>query len=124
NTGRVLPGPFAGMMGPARDPWLIEASPFDPKAYGAFPAYEFDHQERPHDATRTAFTIPNLSLPEELRTDRLDGRLDLLKHLDAQRRGLDEVPNAASLDRNREAAVSLLLSPSVRKAFDVTSGDP
>ena len=47
NTGRVIPGQFAGMMGPRRDPWFIEASPFDPTAYGAFPEYEFDHQERP-----------------------------------------------------------------------------
>src|SRR5262249_20687393 len=40
-TGRVIPGPFAGQMGPQRNPWLIEASPFDTMAYGAFPEYEF-----------------------------------------------------------------------------------
>src|SRR5262245_58362369 len=53
NTGRVIPGPFAGTMGHARDPWLIEASPFNPRAYGAFPEYEFDHQERPIPAPRS-----------------------------------------------------------------------
>src|SRR5947208_343745 len=34
-SGRVIPGSFAGMMGHAREPWVIEASPYDPKAYGA-----------------------------------------------------------------------------------------
>ena len=46
NTGRVIPGQFAGLMGPRRDPWFIEASPFDPTGYGAYPAFEFDHQDR------------------------------------------------------------------------------
>src|SRR5262249_34196689 len=46
NTGRVIPGQFGGQMGPHRDPWFIDASPFDPTAYGAYPEYEFDHQQR------------------------------------------------------------------------------
>ena len=37
-TGRVIPGQFAGVMGPHRDPWFIEASPFDSTSYGAYPA--------------------------------------------------------------------------------------
>src|SRR6185436_6637018 len=40
NTGRVIPGQFAGEMGPRRDPWFIEAAPFDPAAYGAYPEFE------------------------------------------------------------------------------------
>src|SRR5262249_15541415 len=32
-TGRVIPGQFAGQMGPARDPWVIEASPFRARVY-------------------------------------------------------------------------------------------
>src|SRR5260221_10109781 len=53
NTGRVIPGPFAGEMGHAHEPWLIEASPFHPRAYGAFPEFEFDHQERPIPSPRS-----------------------------------------------------------------------
>ncbi len=37
NTGRVLPGQFAGIMGRRHDPWFLEASPFDPGHYGAYP---------------------------------------------------------------------------------------
>ena len=61
---RVLPGPYAGLMGPRHDPWFIEASPFNPRGYGAYPEYEFDHQRRTHQPKRTVFQAPNLSLPE------------------------------------------------------------
>ena len=47
NTGRVIPGQFGGEMGPKHDPWFIEASPFDPTAYGAYPSYRV----RPPGAT-------------------------------------------------------------------------
>ena len=58
-TGRVIPGQFAGEMGPTHDPWFIEASPFDPNAYGAYPAYEFDHQQRPLSGNRVKkFQVP------------------------------------------------------------------
>src|SRR5262245_10636884 len=33
-TGRVIPGQFAGIMGSQRDPWFIEAAPFNAKTYG------------------------------------------------------------------------------------------
>jgi hypothetical protein len=66
NTGRVLPGQFAGEMGRRRDPWFVEASPFEPLAYGAYPEYEFDHQDRPNKPTRSRFQTPDLTLPEGL----------------------------------------------------------
>ncbi len=122
NTGRVIPGPFAGIMGRARDPWFIEASPFDPRAYGAYPEYEFDHQQRPRPVGQTkVFQAPSLSLPEGLGGGRLDGRLDLLRHIDRQRRDLDA---GAGFDHNRQTAVALLTQPRVRQAFDVTRADP
>ena len=40
-TGRIIPGQFGGQMGNRRDPWFIEASPFNAKSYGAYPDYEF-----------------------------------------------------------------------------------
>src|SRR5262249_5718330 len=52
NSGRVIPGWAAGQMGPRREPWLIECSAFEPRAYGAYPQYEFDHQQRPYQPKR------------------------------------------------------------------------
>jgi uncharacterized protein (DUF1501 family) len=124
NTGRVIPGQFAGIMGRARDPWFLEASAFEPKAYGAYPEYEFDHQERPRTAKRKEFTIPDLSLPEGVDGERFGGRLDILKHLDGQRKTLDAAASAGAFDRNRADAVSLLTDARVRAAFDLGKAKP
>jgi uncharacterized protein (DUF1501 family) len=124
NSGRVIPGQFAGVMGRTRDPWFIEASAFEPKAYGAYPEYEFDHQERPRTPKRKAFTIPDLSLPQGVDGARFSARLDMLKHLDAQRQTLDKAANAGAFDRTRADAVSLLTDARVRAAFDLNKANP
>lgn len=118
NTGRVIPGQFAGVMGRHRDPWFLEASAFEPKAYGAFPGYEFDHQQRKYAPSRKGFVLPDLSLPQGVDPVRLDARLDILKHIDARRTALDAV--AVGLDRSRQDAVSLLTDARVRRAFDLS----
>jgi len=123
-TGRVLPGQFGGVMGPRRDPWFIEASPYDPTAYGAYPVYEFDHQERKRTARDKRFQAPHLSLPEGLGETRLLNRLDLLNGLDQQRRRLDRDARTESFDRSRQDAVSLLTDARVRGAFDVLGAEP
>jgi uncharacterized protein (DUF1501 family) len=119
NTGRVIPGQFAGAMGRHRNPWFLEASKFEPKAYGAYPEYEFDHQDRVYKAVRSAFEIPDLTLPQGTDGTRLADRLNVLKRIDEQRAGLDREAGAAGLDRHRQAAVSLLMDARVRKAFDI-----
>jgi hypothetical protein len=123
-SGRVIAGPYAGMMGHQREPWFIEASPFDPIAYGAYPEYEFDHQERPQPAKQKVFQAPSLSLPEGLGLGRLGGRMGLLKHIDGQRRDLEHVANLEAFDRFRQEAVSLLTDPRIRQTFDVTKAEP
>jgi hypothetical protein len=124
NTGRVIPGQFAGAMGRTRDPWFLEASLFEPKAYGAYPEYEFDHQERRYEAKRKAFLVPNLSLPEGVDAARFGGRLDILRHIDAQRQSLDVDGSAGVFSRSRADAVSLLTDARVRRAFDLNRAAP
>ena len=75
----------AVLSAPTAVEWLIEASPFNPRAYGAFPEYEFDHQQRPIPSPRSAFAMPNLSLPQDFAGGRLDNRLSLLHAIDQQR---------------------------------------
>lgn len=123
-SGRVIPGAFAGIMGPAREPWLIEASPFESRAYGAYPEYEFDHQQRTYEPKRKVFEVPDLSLPQGLGLEGLRDRLNLLQHIDRQRRELDQAAGGRGLDRQRQAAVALLTSPRVRQAFDVVHAEP
>ena len=121
NTGRVIPGQFAGLMGRGRDPWFIEASPFDPTAYGAYPEFEFDHQERPRLPKRKVIRVPDLSVPADWGAGRLDDRLGLL---DRQRRDLDELATVRNFDRYQQTALSLLTNPRVRQAFDVVNAEP
>ena len=116
NSGRVIPGQFAGVMGRRNDPWFLEVSAFEPKAYGAYPTHEFDHQQRTFAPKRKSFTIPDLSLPQGIDGDRFGGRLDILGHIDAQRAALDQ--SAGNFNRFRQDAVSLLTDSRVRSAFD------
>jgi hypothetical protein len=124
NSGRVIPGQFAGMMGPRRDPWFVEASPFESAAYGAYPQYEFDHQQRPLPAKKRVFQAPNLVLPEGLGGGRVGRRIDLLKLVEEQRRELERFAQIESFDRYRQQAVSLLSDAKTQRAFDVAGADP
>ena len=123
-TGRVLPGQFAGSMGAKRDPWFIEASLYDPSGYGAFPKYEFSHQDKPLSTRRVSFQAPSLSLPEGLGLDRLRDRLGLLKRIDVQRADFDRLAPIERLDAHRQGAISLLTDPRVRRAIDLDKTDP
>lgn len=117
NSGNVIPGQFGGIMGKPRDPWFIEASPFDPTHYGAFPTYEFDFQRRNAKQVRSKFIVPDLTLPEDLAGKRLTDRLGLLQHLDGQRQELDRKSDV--LGQYHRSAVALLIDPKARRAFDL-----
>jgi hypothetical protein len=121
---RIIPGQFGGIMGPRRDPWFVEASPYNPLGYGAYPQYEFDHQERPNMPRRAAFQAPNLTLPEGFASSRLVNRLDLLRSIDRQRSDLDRFASIEQFDRYHQGAVSLLTDRRIREAIDVTAATP
>jgi hypothetical protein len=123
NNGRIVPGQFGGMMGRNRDPWFVEASPYDARAYGAYPDFEFDHLQRPLPEKRRVWQMPSLTLPHAVGGERLDNRMTLLRRLDAQRGELDRAGNAGRFDAFRQNAVSLLMRRQVREAFDVTLAD-
>jgi hypothetical protein len=120
NSGRVIPGQVAGMMGTLRNPWVIEASSYDPLSYGAYPEYRFDHQERPSKLVDRTFQAPSLILPEGVGKGRLDDRLALLKRIDQQRHELERAATVQCFDTFRQGAVAMLTDSRVRAAFDVT----
>jgi hypothetical protein len=121
---RVIPGQFAGMMGPRHDPWFIEASPFNSQGYGAYPEYEFEHQDRADMLRRAGFQAPSLTLPEGFGKARLVNRLELLSAIDRQRADLGRFASTEQFDRYREGAISLLTDQGVREAVDVTAATP
>lgn len=124
NTGRVLPGQFGGEMGSHRDPWFIEASPYNAKSYGAYPEYEFHFVRGRERNPNLKFQSPNLSLPQGLSRSRLADRDALRGLLDQQCRELEQAASTEAFDRHRQAAISLLTDTSVQRAFDVHNADP
>ena len=124
NSGRVLPGQFGGLMGSRRDPWFIEASPYNAKSYGAYPEYEFHFVRGRETNKNLIFQAPNLSLPQGLSRARMTDRDHLRGMLDQQRRDLEQGATTESFDRHRQAAISLLTDSRVQRAFDVQSADP
>lgn len=122
-SGRVLPGQFAGEMGSRRDPWFIEASPFNSVSYGAYPDYEFHFATGGMKSPSLQFRAPNLSLPDHMLTSRMDRRLEMLRTLEDQRQSLDSATKVGAFSQYRASAVSLLLDPKVKSAFDVTQAD-
>jgi hypothetical protein len=123
-SGRVLPGQFGGLMGSRRDPWFIEASPYNSKSYGAYPEYEFHFVRGRERNKELNFQAPNLSLPQGLTRSRLTDRDGLRATLDQQRRDLERTASVESFDRHRQDAISLLTDASVQRAFDVHNADP
>ena len=105
---RIIPGQFAGQMGPRRDPWFIEASPFHNTSYGAFPEYKFDHQER-GNADNRVFQAPNLSLSHGVTQRAFSQRVGLLRQIELQRNHLDKHAHVEEFDRYRQGVKSLIL---------------
>ncbi len=126
-TGRLIPGQFAGQMGPRHDPWFIEASPYRARVYGAYPEYAFTMQpEEPGVRDDSRFQAPDLALAAGVGPGQLQRRLGLLDRLERphrqERQALAEEA-AARLQRQRDRAVLLLSEPRVQSAFDVTNAD-
>lgn len=121
-TGRVIPGQFAGEMGPRWNPWVIKASPYNATSYGAYPEYEFHHAKGKQNS-KLPFQAPNLTLPESMSRNRLDHRLTLLQEIDRQQRTLEAQATISKFDRHRQQAISLLADKKVKCAFDVLKAD-
>lgn len=122
SSGRVIPGQHSGMMGSDRDPWFLEASPFHNTSYGAFPEFQFDHQDRGKPDQRV-FQAPQLSLPHGLGLREVNGRLELLETLNQQQANLGAAAQTEEFDRLRQSAVSLLTDQAMQRALDVTKMD-
>ena len=125
-SGGVIPGAYGGQMGRKRDPLFIEASPYgDPMWRGAYPEYTFPNiaKKPPESPDRRVYQAPNITLSAGLTPDRLNSRLNLLRDLDQQRQALEQSATSQRYDGQRQSAISLLTTPKVRRAFDVTNAD-
>ena len=121
--GRVIPGQFAGEMGPQRDPMFVSYARFSSTAYGAWPEYGFHHQrgrENPQDMT---FEAPNLTLQADMDPRRFDRRLQLLDSIREQAVSLERAAESQAFDRERQKAISLLADKKTQDAFRFDNAD-
>jgi hypothetical protein len=96
------PGQHAGFLGPKHDPWQVRQDP-----------------------SRPDFRVEGLSLAEGLSVERLRGRRDLQRELDARLAEADALRSPADpLAGQRASAYSLLFSGKVARAFDLAREDP
>jgi hypothetical protein len=96
--GAVTPGQHASFLGKAHDPLLVTE---DPNAVN--------------------FRLPELSLPAHLPLGRLENRRALQRLVDRQSRQIEAAPAARGLDAYYDKALSMLNSPRVSKAFDLSA---
>jgi hypothetical protein len=95
--GSITPGQHASFLGKKHDPMLITQDPNSPD-----------------------FRLPELSLPSSLTLDRLAARREMLRLIDKQTELLEFSARAKGIEAHHERAISMLTSPGVKAAFDLT----
>ena len=107
-------GLFGGFLGPRYNPVVAEFTGrgTNPNTY------------RPNDPyggveADCRFEILNTGMPQTMTVDRLSGRLNLLRQMDAARRTLEQTATTNAWDRNQQMALSVMTSPRLREALDL-----
>jgi hypothetical protein len=98
SDGSITPGQHASFLGKSSDPLLITQ---DPNAPG--------------------FRLPELSLPDNLSPERLENRREVMRLIDRQAELLEYSAKARGIDAHYQRALSMLLSPGIKAAFDLSS---
>jgi hypothetical protein len=96
--GSVTPGQYSSFLGKAYDPLFIGQDP-----------------------NRADFRLPELSLPANLSADRLASRQKVLRLIDSQTELLETSARARGIDEHYHKALTMLASPAVKRAFDLSS---
>lgn len=99
--GSMTPGQHASFLGKAFDPFFVGQDPNKPD-----------------------FRLPELTLTGALSLDRLDDRRALLRKIDEQAALLETNATARGIDDFYTRAVTMLASPRVKRAFNLSEEDP
>jgi hypothetical protein len=96
--GSITPGQHSSFLGKAFNPLLVTQDPNSPD-----------------------FRLPELSLPANLSLDRLESRREITKIIDRQTELLEYSATARGIDATFQKALTLLTSPTLKKAFDLSA---
>lgn len=109
NSGKIIPGQYAGFLGQRYDPYLIEASP---------------NTLAIEDPEFRNFSAADIRLPEHVTPQRLGQRRRLLNLFGRNRDQLERAGEQQGMEHLYQQAFSLVSAPQVRQAFDLASEDP
>lgn len=112
--GTTRPGPPPKNM--FTGGWL--GREYDPFPTGGKPKNE-DFTAKVHEANEEEFNQQALGLPADMDGRRLEGRRSLRDQLDGRLRTLDGLPLSDMIRKQYAGAFDMLISPTVRKAFDL-----
>jgi hypothetical protein len=98
SDGSITPGQHASFLGQEHDPFFIGQ---DPNA--------------------DDFRLPELSLPDNLTPQRLENRREVMNLIDRGTRLLEYSARARGIDAHYQRALTMLTSPTFRRAFDLAS---
>jgi len=96
--GSIAPGQHASFLGKIHNPLLVTQDP-----------------------NSSDFALPELRLPASITPDRLANRKEMLKIIDEQSRLLEHSAVAQGIDQSYEKALSMLTTPKVKQAFDISA---
>jgi hypothetical protein len=101
-------------------PTIIRDATQSPGQHGGHLGKQYDPLLILRDPNSSDFQLPELSLPDDVTVDRLQDRRSLLKTLDRQVSLAEQSAEARGLDTYHERAFSMLSSPQVKSAFDIS----
>src|SRR5262245_25499692 len=96
--GSVTPGQHASFLGEIHNPLFVGQDP-----------------------NSSDFGLPELKLPAGLTPERMADRREIMRLLDKQSNLLEQSATAQGIEQTYEKAASLLTSPKVRRAFDLSN---
>jgi hypothetical protein len=121
--GLMRGGPYGGFLGPSHQPLWTE---FDGKATRTIERWLGNKDQKVADPYAgiepdCKFTFSEATrLRPEITLDRLNRRRDLLQQFEDGRRALDSSASTTAFDQNQEYAYSLIASPKIQRALDVS----
>jgi hypothetical protein len=98
SDGSITPGQHASFLGQQHDPFFVGQDP-----------------------NTADFRLPELSLPDNLSLQRLENRREVMNLIDHGTRLLEYSPRARGLDAHYQRALTMLTSPTFRRAFDLSA---
>jgi hypothetical protein len=104
-------------------PHILRDGSITPGQHASFLGKRFDPFFVGQDPNRPEFRLPELALPARLSLERLDDRRGLQRLIDEQSDLLSWSETAQGLDSFYSRALTMLSSPRVKQAFDL-SGEP